>query len=203
MMTYRNRQISHGSQQGSVMLVAMVFLILTSLIALTTMNTSILEVKMAGNQQFQEEAIQVAEGASDFIIFNHDNPLKPTLPLNSAKEGEKFCKETATAADCIHKTMYISADIENVLGPATLDYWAFKRSSSSANRSGESSAGSTLHAYYEIFTNYKGSDAGLSDSSLAVGVDKKTLDLSGSSGGSAVSVGDGNDGTGGGIYRML
>ena len=203
---------SHANQRGSVMLVAMIFLLLTSVIALTTMNTSILEIKMAGNQQYQEEAIQVAEGAIDQVIYLHNDPVNPTLPLNSANLGERFCKTTSTNTECVYKTMYITpelmADIARVLPDGTdpdtiIDFWAYRKSSTSASRSGEDSAGSVLHSYFEIFSDFQGSKVGLSDSFLAIGVDKKTLDLSSTSGGQSVSVGAGKDGTGGGIYRML
>ena len=46
---------SSNKQAGSVLIMALVFLVLTSLIAVTSMNTNVLEIKMAGNLQFQED----------------------------------------------------------------------------------------------------------------------------------------------------
>lgn len=212
MQHYQKITSSAYKQQGFVMLVALIFLILTSLIALTTMKTSILEIKMAGNEQLQEEAAQIVEGVTDQIIFQHDDRIYPTLPLNNFKEGEKFCKKNSADTECLYKTMYITpefiANIATMLPDGTvidavLNYWAYRRSSLSTVRSVESSAGGVLHVYFEVFAEYKASPLGFSDSSLSVGFDKKTLDLSGSTGGSPVSVKEGADGAGAGVYRML
>lgn len=58
-----NGQTTAGArpQRGAVLLLAMVFLLLLAIISGSVVRTSVLELRMAGNDQFREEAFQKAQ----------------------------------------------------------------------------------------------------------------------------------------------
>lgn len=62
-------------QRGSALLVSLVFLVILTVLGLSVMNTSHLEMKMAANAQFGNQAFQAAESAIDSVM----RIPKPTL----------------------------------------------------------------------------------------------------------------------------
>jgi hypothetical protein len=63
-----NRHPGQHRQSGSALIVALVFLIVMTLLGLTTMSTSRLELKMAVNNQFANLAFQAAESGIDQVL---------------------------------------------------------------------------------------------------------------------------------------
>ena len=59
---------SRDGQRGSALIVAMVFLIILTILGLSSMNTSRLELKMANNTQFADLAFQAAESGIDLLL---------------------------------------------------------------------------------------------------------------------------------------
>jgi len=57
-----------NSQSGAALVVSMVLLMVLTLLAISTMRTASLEITMAGNQQYAENAFQLAETASDEYV---------------------------------------------------------------------------------------------------------------------------------------
>lgn len=55
-------------QRGSALLVSLVFLVILTVLGLSVMNTSHLEMKMAANAQFGNQAFQAAESAIDTVM---------------------------------------------------------------------------------------------------------------------------------------
>lgn len=55
-------------QRGSALLVSLVFLVILTVLGLSVMNTSHLEMKMAANAQFGNQAFQAAESAIDSVM---------------------------------------------------------------------------------------------------------------------------------------
>jgi hypothetical protein len=66
----RNNQVKKRRESGAVLLLAMVFLLLLAIISGTVIQTSILEFRMAGNEQFQEEAFQKAQAVVEKLSEN-------------------------------------------------------------------------------------------------------------------------------------
>ena len=60
-------------QRGAILIVALIFLLLTAAVSITVMKTSVLEVRMAGNEQFSVEAFQKAQALSNAIAVNPGN----------------------------------------------------------------------------------------------------------------------------------
>jgi len=68
-------------QRGAALIVGLVLMMVLTLLAVSTMRTSTLELAMAGNAQFHEQATQLAEaGVEDAVsqIENEDIPLSST-----------------------------------------------------------------------------------------------------------------------------
>lgn len=63
-------------QRGAALVVSLILLMMLTLLAVSTMSTASLEVTMAGNDQFGENAFQLAETANE--------QFQRTIELNSA-----------------------------------------------------------------------------------------------------------------------
>ncbi len=73
-------------QRGAALIVGLVLMMVLTLLAISTMRTSTLELAMAGNAQYHEQATQLAEaGIEDAIsqIENEDIPLNPVTDWQS------------------------------------------------------------------------------------------------------------------------
>ena len=67
-MTYRRSR-----QEGAVLIIALMFLLLLTLVATTGAETSTLQLQMAGNEQSRVEAQQQALAIIDAILDDSDN----------------------------------------------------------------------------------------------------------------------------------
>ena len=61
------------AQRGAVLLLALVFMLMVAIIAATSMRTSILQLHMAGNDQFVEEAFHRAQAVVTELSLGADN----------------------------------------------------------------------------------------------------------------------------------
>lgn len=77
-------------QSGAALVVSLVMLMVLTLLAISTMSTASLEVTMAGNEQYQQNAFQLAETAKDQFLrttsanttlcVNEQNPTVCDIP---------------------------------------------------------------------------------------------------------------------------
>jgi hypothetical protein len=74
-MKMKNQTIN--LQHGSVMIVALVFLVVLGIMGLTSMQTSRLELRMAGNEQVKVSAQQAAQSLIDAIVA--DSTTTPVI----------------------------------------------------------------------------------------------------------------------------
>lgn len=86
-----------GRQRGAVLFLAMIFLVLLAVLAVTASSTSIMQERMTGGMRNQQLGTMGAEsglrGAEDFlwnISFNAGQPLPP-------------CIDTSDGSDCVYK----------------------------------------------------------------------------------------------------
>ena len=89
-------QASSGKMRcrGAVLLLAMVFLLLLAVLGGTSMQASIVQMRMASNELFQEEAFQRALAIVDSIGIEFDN-----FPVEG-KVGRTLCKSSDSAIYC-------------------------------------------------------------------------------------------------------
>jgi type IV pilus assembly protein PilX len=59
---------SRSQQAGATLIVGLVLLLVLTVVGVSGMNTATMEVTMAGNTQFQQDAFQLAESAIDTAI---------------------------------------------------------------------------------------------------------------------------------------
>jgi len=64
---------NHQRQQGAALIVGLVLMTVLTLLAVSTMRTSTLELAMAGNAQYHEQATQMAESGIRDAISRIDN----------------------------------------------------------------------------------------------------------------------------------
>lgn len=68
-----NHLKSGNSQQGSVLLISLIFLLILTLAATTSMSTSTLELRMAGNEESRVATFELAQSIVDEVVGNPDN----------------------------------------------------------------------------------------------------------------------------------
>jgi type IV pilus assembly protein PilX len=87
-MNYQHIQELPQRQQGAALVVGLILLLVLTVLAVSGMNTSTLELTMAGNVQYQQNAFQAAETGIDIAIDRRNfNTVAPTIlpltPLNA------------------------------------------------------------------------------------------------------------------------
>jgi type IV pilus assembly protein PilX len=78
-----NRQPAfRGSQAGATLIVGLVLLLVLTVLGVSGMNTATMEVTMAGNLQFQQDAFQMAEDGIDIALAqrNYTTDADRTIP---------------------------------------------------------------------------------------------------------------------------
>ena len=71
---------SRAEQSGATLIVGLVLLLVLTVIGVSGMNTATMEVTMAGNAQFQQDAFQMAEAAIDIPLAERDfTTVAPTV----------------------------------------------------------------------------------------------------------------------------
>jgi type IV pilus assembly protein PilX len=99
-MKLQHRTVLRGRQRGAALVVGLILLMVITLLAISGMNTATVELQMAGNMQFAQNAFQAAETGieriASLIMTKPDNPM-PTLAnqgLAGAPEDDKFTAQT-------------------------------------------------------------------------------------------------------------
>ena len=64
---------AQSSDRGAVLLLALVFMLMLALVAATVMQTAMLQLHMAGNDQFMEEALQQAQAIAAELSRHPEN----------------------------------------------------------------------------------------------------------------------------------
>lgn len=167
---------SAGSGQmhckGAVLLLAMVFMLLLAVLAGTSMRSSIVQVRMASNEFFHEEAFQGALAIVDSIESELDNfSVRGTV-------GHTLCKSTDSATYCDSKqTAKIDPRVEGFpegaevifeverMAPLFLQFLPIRQAQQSV-----SSSLAYDSAIFEIHTKVDGSGRGLGVAEAVRGV---------------------------------
>jgi len=159
---------------GAVLILAMIFLLLMALVAGTVMQTSILEFRMAGNDQFREEAFQKAQGIAAAISADQDN-----FPV-SGGVGYIICEDVADTTkypDCGESLAVLDPDVLSVPsgvtftyqvqreGPAFLDSLPFRLAQGSTSSSLAYDA-----AIFEAHVQVDGGSVGLGSAEIVEGL---------------------------------
>jgi len=95
-----------AKQTGATLVVGLVLLLVLTVLGVSGMNTATMEVTMAGNTQFHQDAFQAAETGID-IAITMPNPTGVPLPLPPTALGDgtystralKSCVATTSVPD--------------------------------------------------------------------------------------------------------
>ncbi len=97
-MTYTTKKFAQtgARQRGAALVVSLILLMMLTLLAISTMSTASLEVTMAGNDQFAENAFQLAESANEqflqtidgntLLCVNNENPTVCDIPVTAVAD---------------------------------------------------------------------------------------------------------------------
>ena len=146
------------TQNGAVLVLALILMLMTGIVATTVMRTSISEVKMVANSQFREEAFQKTESVLNSVAAEKNNFVV------TGDIGHRNCSDTSTDASCDANNIVLPAAVISVPSGVGLEYyidrmgplWAplpFRESDAAA-----SGAGTFNVALFEIVTEYDGRD---------------------------------------------
>ena len=86
-----DRPVAAARQQGAALVIGLILLLVLTLLAITGMSVATLELRMAGNEQYQERAFQAAEAGleraisqgvynTNVRIGTYDDPIDPNDP---------------------------------------------------------------------------------------------------------------------------
>lgn len=67
-----NPPASQASQRGATLIVGLVLLLVLTVVGVSGMNTATMEINMAANTQFQQDAFQLTEDAIDTVLATRD-----------------------------------------------------------------------------------------------------------------------------------
>ena len=151
-------------QQGSVLLISLVFMVILILAATTTMRTSTLEMRMAGNEETRVRTLELAQSIVDEVVGNQDNMVV------SGEVGDVNC--TANVAGCdnydvtIDQTLIPAAD----QAKASVIVERLTPALSPAPRGINSSADAFFAARFQVDSTYDGTDDGEGSAGVVQGV---------------------------------
>lgn len=163
----KNMINNHRAQTGSILLVSLVILIVLSIMGLTSMRSSQLELRMAGNEQVQVVAHQAAQSLIDMVV---DNPA--TTPV-IGDVGFVLCSDGNTNPDC---NMFTISSAEAVGAMVNDMNTSHLSASAELTAIGPPPRGSGFSAdlfvgnHYAVNAVYDRSDEGLGRSSITQGV---------------------------------
>jgi Tfp pilus assembly protein PilX len=73
---------ARAAQTGATLIVGLVLLLVLTVLGVSGMNTATMEVNMAGNVQFQQDAFQLAEDAIDIVLATRNYTTDEDLPVD-------------------------------------------------------------------------------------------------------------------------
>ncbi len=158
-------------QDGTILLIALIFLAMTAMISSSVLNTSVLEAKMVGNAQFKEEAFQVVEGVLDAILADYENNLPVAGDL-----GHTICGLNDSDPECDMSIMNLPAEVISVAHGVNLRFRAERLGPLLAPlpfRQSEDEVSSSDFfdvAIYEVNAGYDGRDVRLGHHAVFEGV---------------------------------
>jgi hypothetical protein len=169
-VTTSRRKSPLHSGSGAVLLIALIFMLLLSVIAATVMQSAILQLRMAGNDQFMEEALHRAQAIAAELSLNAGNFLL------TGEVGDANCPQGRQDAGCDQSQLQVPASVP-ALDAYALDYRVVRQEPllwrgfpiREAEHSASSSTGFDA-ALFEIDVQLDGSDNGLGSAHVVQGV---------------------------------
>ncbi|HCE28435.1 MAG TPA: hypothetical protein DET46_06430 [Comamonadaceae bacterium] len=123
---------TNASQRGATLVVALIFLVLMSLFAISAFNSSSSNLRIVGNSQATQESLSAAQMAVESTISTpefHKNPLGvAAVPINVDMNGDGTPEYTASikpAPNCYRAKPILPSELPAApKNAATADIWA-------------------------------------------------------------------------------
>lgn len=92
---------TRATQRGAALVVGLMLLLVITILAVSSMNTSTVELQMAGNTQYAQKAFQAAELGIEQAMRGgkYDTTTAQTIPKTAVKTGTPEEYQTSTAFD--------------------------------------------------------------------------------------------------------
>jgi len=92
---------AHVRQQGAALVVGMVLLLVLTLLAISGMNTATLELQMAGNAQYSQNAFQIAETGIERVMLagNYNTAQDFVLDSSSGSDPDEDADDEGDEGD--------------------------------------------------------------------------------------------------------
>ena len=79
-----HRQPSAHHQNGAALIISLILLMVLTVLAVSTMRTASLELLMAGNAQYRENAFRIAQNGVDAVVRRAPGPVDVDCPAPTA-----------------------------------------------------------------------------------------------------------------------
>ena len=117
-------RVSRHSQKGAALIVGLVLLLALTVIGVSGMNMSALELTMAGNMQAQEAAFQAAESGIDIPLGQGNYSTAGPQTLAWLNLGDASYR-TQSVTDCMTTTPVPDGGFSMGTGSGTVQAWHF------------------------------------------------------------------------------
>jgi Tfp pilus assembly protein PilX len=161
-----------NKQDGTVLIISMVFLLLISLIASTAAETNTLQMQMAGNNQLRADAHQRVMAILDAILDDSNNtPIVGNV-------GYKICDTASTDTSCNRALISLSSTVTSSPSGTSQDYFVtrtgpLETGAPVMDESTVSSASAFNMARLEVTASFDGNAVRLGNSKIVQGVTVK------------------------------
>ena len=85
-----------ASQRGATLIVGLVLLLVLTVVGVSGMNSATMEINMAANTQFQQDAFQMTEDAVDTVLAMRDYTTDAPRTLNWIGGGAEYDRRAVT-----------------------------------------------------------------------------------------------------------
>ena len=85
-----------ASQRGATLIVGLVLLLVLTVVGVSGMNTATMEINMAANTQFQQDAFQMTEDGVDMVLATRDYTTDAPRSLNWIGGGVDYDRHAVT-----------------------------------------------------------------------------------------------------------
>jgi len=176
-VTIYRKTMHTKKQKGVVLIVALVFLLLMAVISTTVMQTSVLEVRMAGNEQFNAEAFQKAQALTNAVTANGGNfVVTGDVGYRLCGTATKDSDGNVITADCDATSVTVDTSVANAPSGVGVDYYAERIGPLIGTQNVRSSEGEAWGAnsfnvaYFKVVGSYDGVSSSLGTAEVEQGV---------------------------------
>ncbi|MDH5631844.1 MAG: pilus assembly PilX N-terminal domain-containing protein [Gammaproteobacteria bacterium] len=93
------------TQQGAALLTALIILVAVTLLSLASLGTSLLQLRMSGNEEMSMQAFELAQAGIDYTVSNHENMVTVVGDIG-------FIRCTSNYTDTCHENSTLTIPLQ-------------------------------------------------------------------------------------------